>query len=150
MTWLVIGVGNTLRRDDGLGPWLAERVAAWGLPGVTTRVVHQLMPELAIDISGHDGVLFLDASASAQISPIIEVAPVANSQGWGHTLNPGELLALANCFEARARKAFLVPVPGSDFEFGEGLSDAAQQAGERVLTDIRRLLREDALCTKSA
>jgi hypothetical protein len=30
----VIGYGNTLRGDDGIGPAVAEAVAALGLPGV--------------------------------------------------------------------------------------------------------------------
>ena len=36
---LVIGVGNPDRGDDGVGPAVASRVAALGLPGV--RVVRR-------------------------------------------------------------------------------------------------------------
>ena len=32
---LVIGYGNTLRQDDGVGPKTAEAIAALNLPGVT-------------------------------------------------------------------------------------------------------------------
>ena len=32
---LVIGYGNTLRGDDGVGPKVAEAVAALALPGVS-------------------------------------------------------------------------------------------------------------------
>ena len=63
MRWLAIGIGNTLRRDDGIGPWLAERIEEWRLPGIRTKTVHQLTPEIAAEIAEANAVLFLDASA---------------------------------------------------------------------------------------
>ena len=43
---LVIGYGNELRGDDGLGPYIAARVEEQCLPHVRTLTVHQLTPEL--------------------------------------------------------------------------------------------------------
>ena len=40
MHWLVIGIGNTLRRDDGLGHWLAERIAKKKHKVVIAKSVH--------------------------------------------------------------------------------------------------------------
>ena len=48
---LVIGYGNTLRQDDGVGPYVAERFEELGLPGVRTLVEAQLSPEHAEVIS---------------------------------------------------------------------------------------------------
>ena len=39
---LVIGYGNTLRSDDGVGPHIAQEVAAQGWPSVCSITVHQL------------------------------------------------------------------------------------------------------------
>jgi hydrogenase maturation protease len=44
---LVLGYGNTLRRDDAVGPLAAEAVAGWGRPGVLALALPQLLPELA-------------------------------------------------------------------------------------------------------
>lgn len=63
---LVIGIGNPLRGDDGVGWWLAER--AEQLPPATptgsrllVRAVQQLTPELSEELAGARRVLFIDA-----------------------------------------------------------------------------------------
>jgi hydrogenase maturation protease len=48
---LVIGYGNTLRRDDAVGPLSAEEVSRWGRPGVVPLDLAQLLPELAERLS---------------------------------------------------------------------------------------------------
>ncbi len=44
---LIIGYGNTLFGDDGLGQLIAQRVAEWAVPGVLALARHELTPELA-------------------------------------------------------------------------------------------------------
>ena len=56
---LVIGYGNTLRSDDGVGVWIAGQLAVLHLPNVDVRTCHQLFPELSSDFvsygrSDHD------------------------------------------------------------------------------------------------
>lgn len=153
MNWLVIGIGNTLRRDDGLGPWLADRISEWRLPNVTTRSVHQLTPELAVEIANYEHVLFLDACVECVAesgSAIVEVAPSAEPNRLGHALTPGNLLALAGGLGMRHPRAWIATVMGSDFRFEEALTTAAARRGERALLDIGELLRGAASCTKSA
>jgi hypothetical protein len=64
---LLIGIGNPLRGDDGVGPWLVEtwgRRRAWRgvLPArLQMRVVDQLLPELAAELAVVRRVLFVDA-----------------------------------------------------------------------------------------
>ena len=59
---LVIGYGNELRRDDGLGPQAARAVAGWGMPGVLALSCHQLTPELAEIVADAEEALFIDAA----------------------------------------------------------------------------------------
>ena len=96
MNWLVIGIGNTLRRDDGLGPWLAEKIAAWCLPAVATCSVHQLTPELVDAIARHERVLFLDACESSCGSQLVEVEASSGANRLGHALSPGDILSLTD------------------------------------------------------
>ena len=56
---LVIGIGNPLRGDDGIGWRLAARLPAQ--PGLAVRCRQQLTPELAADLAAVQRVLFLDA-----------------------------------------------------------------------------------------
>jgi hypothetical protein len=48
---LVIGYGNTLRGDDGVGPRVAEAIEELNLPGVRTLVCQLLTPEFADPIA---------------------------------------------------------------------------------------------------
>jgi hydrogenase maturation protease len=61
MNTLVIGYGNSLRGDDGVGPLVAEQVAEWNLPDVRSLSVHQLTPELASEMALAKTVIFIDA-----------------------------------------------------------------------------------------
>jgi hydrogenase maturation protease len=150
MSWLVIGIGNTLRRDDGLGPWLAEQIAAWRFPAVTSCTVHQLMPELVDAIAKHERVLFLDACESSCGSQLVEVEASSGANRLGHALSPGDFLSLTDRLGFRRPHAWLAAVPGSDFGFGDGLSADAKRRGAEALVEIGKLLREAAPCTKSA
>ena len=57
---LVIGYGNTLRRDDGVGPKVVEALATENLPGVQPLVCPQLTPEIAASRDAPRG--FVDAA----------------------------------------------------------------------------------------
>jgi len=59
---LLIGYGNTLRSDDGAGQKIANIVSEWNLPQWRSLSVHQLTPELALDIAQADLVIFVDAT----------------------------------------------------------------------------------------
>ena len=59
---VVVGIGNRSRGDDGVGPLVAERVAALGLPGV--RVLTEAEPlDLVEVLAAHDDVVVVDALA---------------------------------------------------------------------------------------
>jgi hydrogenase maturation protease len=57
---LVIGIGNSLRSDDGVGWRLARRAEHWR-PEAQVRSVQQLTPELAVELAAASRVLFIDA-----------------------------------------------------------------------------------------
>ena len=56
---LVIGIGNPLRGDDGIGWRLAAGLAA--RPGLAVRCQQQLTPELAAELAAVERLLLLDA-----------------------------------------------------------------------------------------
>ena len=84
--WLVIGYGNTLRRDDGLGPRLAEAIDQLNLPGTQTISRALLTPELAEPIARARRLVFVDASIERQaIVRLRRLSPAASSQIMAHT-----------------------------------------------------------------
>jgi hydrogenase maturation protease len=136
---LVIGYGNELRGDDGVGPAVARVVARWRLSGVTAIAAHGLTPELAEPIAGARGVVFVDARGDGDEVAVVEILPAAAPK-LGHASDPGWLLALAESLWGRRPRAWLVMVPAESFALGEGLSARTQRGMRAALREIRRLI----------
>lgn len=135
---LVIGYGNRLRRDDGAGPWVAERFA--GRPGIRVIVVHQLLPELADELAACQRVVFVDAAASAVLVSARVIEPASRQSCLGHTCDPASLLGLTAALHGVSLKAWLVTVPAHDLGHGEGLSKETESATEATVLVIERLI----------
>ena len=131
MVPLVIGYGNTLRRDDGVGRCVAETLIADArIPDADIRSVHQLMPELALDISRASVVVFIDATfdLAAGEHDVEPVAPGGTVSSWTHHVGPEALSDLARQLYGEAPKMFNVRVGIADAELGEGLTPAVRGA----------------------
>jgi hydrogenase maturation protease len=146
---LVIGYGNELRGDDGVGPEAARAVGAWCRPEVQTVAVQQLIPELADVLAGAEEVVFVDARLNAAQIVVQRLAP-GKGPTLGHTSDPCWLLALTEHLHERAPPAWLVTVPAVDLAPGAALSATAARGLAAALRWIAELLdavnaRMDAL-----
>jgi hydrogenase maturation protease len=139
---LVIGYGNELRGDDGIGCRVVRELAALGLPGVRTRVVQQLLPELAAELAAAR-VFFVDArTAGAPDEVVIDrLGPRPVTAALGHVTDPGGLLSLAQLVYGRAPEGWLVAVVGEDFGLGEHLSARAAANARRALRLLADAIR---------
>lgn len=97
---LVVGYGNALRTDDGLGWHAAELLAEDPrLDGAAVLARHQLTPELALDVSRATLVVLVDAShgPSPGTFTIERVEPAGRTgTTWSHHLDPASLVGLAD------------------------------------------------------
>ena len=137
---LVVGYGNTLRSDDGLGPRLAEAVRDARWPGVDALPCAQLTPEMAEPISRAMAIVFVDAAAGGP--PAVRLRPTAagrSSRILAHASSPETLLALARDAYGRAPPAWCLTVPAANLGFGEKLSNSARWAFERALRKLGQL-----------
>ena len=133
--WAVVGYGNSLRRDDGAGPELARRLAAyWADHGQSTQLVtcHQLTPELAEELAlpQISRIYFVDAApASAPDAPVlIRALDAPSPQTLGHHCTPQLVMTyLAHLYACRPT-AYLVTIPSHDFDHGQGFSPAVVAA----------------------
>ena len=128
---LVLGYGNPGRRDDGLGPALAARLAALGLPGVTVESDYQLSIEHAQLAAQHHLVVFADAATDvAGDAPFYlrPVEPAPDASCFSHRVSPQAVLQLAaECFGAHPR-GWLLGIRPLDLEtFAEGLTPVAER-----------------------
>src|SRR5258708_21465848 len=89
---LVIGYGNELCGDDGLGWRVAQDLAARQFDGdVEIMALRQLNPELAEPISQADRVIFIDARMGREPG-VVSCEPVAprtlGINPWSHHRTP--------------------------------------------------------------
>ncbi|MEB3156728.1 MAG: hypothetical protein VKO26_04745 [Cyanobacteriota bacterium] len=149
---LLIGIGNRLRGDDGVGALLVEewREAVMGREGVggeaAFAVVHQLTPELALAVAEAGRVLFVDAWVTPDPSePWIESlrprrdgsAGEAGGHGWG----PLAVVALAERLYGWRGEAALLRVPAYAFPHGTALSAGLRRCLPLARDHLRGWLR---------
>ncbi|MGC8640393.1 MAG: hydrogenase maturation protease [Isosphaeraceae bacterium] len=140
---LVIGFGNTLRRDDALGCLIAREVEAWRRQGVQALSVAQLTPELALTIADAQAVYFVDARGGPTCSEVQveELEPLESATpSMVHASSPRFLLGLCRAAWGRCPPSWLVSVPAVDFEIGEGLSAVAELGMQQALDTIDWLI----------
>ncbi len=157
MKSLVIGYGNSLRGDDGVGPLAAQQVAEWQLPDVRSLSVHQLTPELAADIAEAESVFFVDACGPTTVqrsSParIETIKPTEATSRLDHLWCPSVLLHLAKTLYDSEPMAYQILIPAIQFEYGTSISAIASEGLTWALTMLKDILinQEEAVpCMKS-
>jgi hydrogenase maturation protease len=137
---LVMGYGNALRTDDGLGWHAAERLADdRRLIGATVTSRLQLTPELALDVSRATLVVLVDARHDVPAG-VLSVRRVTRSSDarltWSHHVDPAGLLALAEDLYGRAPAMFTVGLGVASIEAGDDLSPAIRAALPTVIDAV--------------
>ena len=144
---LVLACGNTLRSDDGVGPWLAawaeERFSTESRIKTTSR--QQWTPELAEDLAHAQSAIFIDCSTASSPGSIdlVPVVPAASSAGLAtHHLGAPELLALTReLYSSAPQRAIILTIGAGSIELGEQFTDEVKSA----LPAACNLLEETAL-----
>jgi hydrogenase maturation protease len=143
---LIIGYGNTLRGDDGVGQRVANSATSWGMPGLTAIAVSELTPELAEPLAAAALAFFVDARCAVEGTTveIQTLKPRVTGGIMAHAMDPRTLLGLAEALAGRSPPSWLVMVPGADFSFGEGLSAIGERGAEEALERIRALIEVES------
>ena len=139
---LIIGIGNPLRSDDGLGWAVAEQLSQDGDPGYVIRTVHQLTPELAQWMAASNHVIMIDASHEGEPGElhIRPLSPHAQPAAVGtHYTTPEELAALTAVVYGHCPPVVVVTMTGADFSVGEQLSAMIAQQIPLVSAVVRQI-----------
>ena len=146
----IIGYGNPQRRDDGIGPFVVDRLK--GIlrhdKGVRLLALPQLSADLVGELCEADRILFVDATAEnldggwiwSEIYPETQLLPYLT-----HHIHPSYLLGLIRDLYHRSTPAWLLSIQGDDFGFGEGLSPVAEKSAEDVGGEILQFIEEKRL-----
>ena len=148
MKVLVIGYGNPLREDDGVGWRVVEEIRRQKAEGrnsqsLETIATHQLLPELAEEVSEAELVIFVDASVEGEPGEILvrEIVPITQEMGaFTHHFDPAGLLGYARDLYGRFPRAYLVTITAVSLGYGEGLSETVEAVLPDVLTQIIMLI----------
>ena len=131
--WLIIGYGNPLRGDDGAGPAVAEKLAhKLTKSQAKILIVHQLTPELALDLADVeiDKVLFLDAKRQQKSAVCISALSADANSSCGHQTSPQLLLYLTQQLYKKTVSGWLLTIAGHQFDFSGTLSSTTKKASE--------------------
>lgn len=146
MKTLIVGYGNPLRSDDGIGPFVVERIGRLQLPTVTTRICHQIDNGLIEEANTYERVIFVDSSVDRAG---VRFQRLNNRpRKWGES--SGEANSdLAGQLSARlsetAPELFLCSVPAQNVNFGvcfsertvKGAKDAFRYLMSVLATEIQ-------------
>jgi hydrogenase maturation protease len=150
----LIGIGNGLRRDDGVGPALLAEVAEAVPAGVRVAVVDDPWDLLDLWL-GVDVAVVVDAVMCAPASPgqvhrfevdlstsgdLAATEVTGPAYGSTHGFDVGQMARLAQALGRAPRRLVVYGVEPADVALGEGISPelAAGLAdlGRRVLAEI--------------
>jgi hydrogenase maturation protease len=144
---LVVGYGNALRGDDGVGWHAADRLAGDPrLAGAEVLARHQLTPELAEDVARASLVVLVDAHAGGGVPGEVSVRRLRprreGAPGWSHHLDPEALAGLAGALYGAVPPMVLVSVGAASFADGDRLSPALRRALPGVVEAVARVVEE--------
>jgi hydrogenase maturation protease len=157
---LIIGYGNTLRSDDGVGYHIAELCEDIYASSPSLQyfikclTVHQLIPELAELISQSDLVIFIDAYPANERENDLKVnnitlspealanASMPTSALGLHSNDPVSLLNLSQYLYENSPTAWSILIPASNFDFGEVFSSLTEGAIAPALERIQELINQ--------
>jgi len=149
---LVVGYGNTLRGDDGLGPFIVDGlqdVAAVCGVDTQTIVLPQLDVTLASEMTDVTLVIFVDAredadEESVKVQRVFPAIAPLNLRHTSHSLGIPDLLRMALDWFGSRPVCYAVMPKGYDFSLSENISPNAQRAAKQARRKIVEIIRRRA------
>ncbi len=139
---IVIGVGNTLREDDGVGIRLVNRLKDFFSSRL--KCIEILAPDIILsqEIAQYDNLLIIDAmtmktDASFMLIPVEPDENYIPSGYTSHIFNWGAILAMTKEVYNHAPDTEFLGICSSNFGISEELSPACAANAEKALDFLR-------------
>lgn len=141
-TILVVGIGNPLRCDDGVGPYVADCIEAKGLSGIKVWITQQLQVEDLAPMLEFNRVICVDAAIAG---PPLDFRLIDKIQGQAlsssHHVSAETFVNLASSIYRKDLRLFLCSIRGICFEVGDKISPdvlgRAQQAVDLICASLK-------------
>lgn len=150
---VVIGVGNTYRRDDGVGVWAVRQLRGRLLNADVTVLEQSGEGGALLDAwRGAAVVILVDAVASGapvgtihRLDATQQTFPLGFFHYSTHAFSLAEAVELARALGELPPRCVVYGIEGGDFAMGEGLSAAVERSARKVLVRIMdELARRDS------
>ena len=145
---LVIGVGNPLRGDDGVGHVVTRALRRLNLPNVSVREESGESAALIEAWKNAENVIVIDAAQSGSAPGIIHrfdascgPIPARFFHCSTHGLSAAEAIELARSLNQLPPRLILFGVEGRDFGVGETLSPEVAGAVDELVNRLRTQLK---------
>jgi len=139
---LLFGIGNSGRKDDGLGWKFAELVNLLELPLLDVEFRYQLQIEDVLLICRYNKILFADASHS-KLRQGFEYKPCTAAHHYffsSHLQTPETMLYLAKELYNKSPEALTIAMEGHDWGLGTNLSKTAGVNLQKALSFFKNEL----------
>ncbi len=141
---LVVGYGNSLRHDDGVGIYVADLISREHLPGVVVETAHQLDPVLIEKCAAYDCVILIDCAFGGPDVLIHDLSEEeCRTASSTHHLDAVLLKKIAERLNPWHPDFYLVSVRGENFEFGEAISEAVRVRAREAFGHVMELIEEE-------
>ncbi len=142
---LVIGYGNPLRRDDGIGQRIATLMEQRLKPeALRVLTAYQLTPELVAPIRDAQLVIFIDARVGdltgTVISEVVEPQTAVNG-AFTHQVSPSILLGAASELYGVKPSGLLVSIIANDFDYGTELSEDMNRLVPEIADQVESIIK---------
>ena len=133
--FLIVGVGNTLRGDDGIGAYVCSEIDKKELQDVKTVVVHQLHLEMLEEFARFEIIIIADATLEGEDVNFYPVKASASAGTSSHRADAGVLVSLAKQLYQKTLTLYICAVKAESFDIGNELTTTAKNnAGKAVGT----------------
>jgi len=140
---LIVGIGNPLRSDDGLGWHVAHELSRELLrDDVQVIATQQLTPEISDSVSRAELVLFIDAAQSGEPGTLRceQIVPAGAPGRHSHSLSPATVLGMAQELYGRCPPAHLLTIAAESFATGDTLSASVSAAVPALKANVCSLI----------
>jgi hydrogenase maturation protease len=134
---LIVGVGNTLMGDDGIGAYVISQIEALQLPGIHLIHAQQMTSDLLDDMLKVDHTIIVDAAVEAdpvQFYQVEETAPAGAS--YSHYTSAIQLLKMAELVYERQLSIHICAVGAWDLTLGGALSHRGKKNADQAVSTI--------------
>ena len=140
----ILGIGNDLRSDDGLGPYIIENLDIDD-PKVMIENVGSVPEGFARNLSefGAERIIMVDAADMMKPAGHVEIVTKDRIGGINISTHSMPLSFLMMYLEQETGgKTILIGIQPKSIQFGEGLTPEIQEVVDNTINTLERVLNE--------